>query len=126
MKPQFNSYSDEARKRWGKTDAYKESERRTAGFSQNDWEELSGGMDEIMSGFARLNAEGISPGSEGARLQVGKLKSFISERLYTCTDEILAGLGEMYAADERFAQNIDRHGEGTALYVRDCIRAFVE
>lgn len=119
-----NQYAKEVRERWGDTEAYKESEQRTAGYSQSDWNELFAGMDAIMSGFAELKAEGVSPEDEPARLQVEKLKQFITDRMYTCTDEILSGLGQMYVADDRFTNNIDKHGEGTAAYVSECIKSY--
>ena len=117
-------FADEVRERWGDTGAYKESERRTANYSANDWNDLSAGMDAIMAGFAELKASGAAPDDEPARLQVEKLKQFITERMYTCTDEILSGLGQMYVADERFTKNIDKHGEGTAAYVSACIKSY--
>ena len=119
-----NQYEKEVRERWGDTAPYKESEQRTAGYTQSDWNELSSGMDAIMEGFAELKTEGFAPDDEPARLQVEKLKQFITERMYTCTDEILAGLGQMYVADERFTKNIDKHGEGTAEYVSACIKRY--
>ena len=122
---QNNPYAEEARNRWGDTEAYRESERRTANYSQNDWNVLYDGMDAIMEGFAELKAEGISSDSEPARLQVKKLKQFITEKMYTCTDEILAGLGQLYIADERFKKNIDKHGEGTAAYVSKSIKCYL-
>ena len=118
-------FAYEARRRWGDTEAYKESERRTAGYTADDWNDLSAGLDELMEGFARLKKNGISPGDEQAISQTDKLRSFITERMYTCTDEILAGLGEMYVADERFTRNIDRHGEGTAAYIAECIKNYL-
>ena len=117
-------YADEARGRYGDTDAYKEYERRAADFKDEDRKALSDGMDEIMRGFARLKNEGAAPSDEQARLQVEKLRQFITERMYNCTDEILAGLGQMYAGDERFTANIDRHGAGTAAYISECIKEF--
>ncbi len=117
-------YADEARGRYGDTDAYKEYERRAADFKDEDRKALSDGMDEIMSGFARLKNEGAAPSDEQARLQVEKLRQFITERMYNCTDEILAGLGQMYVGDERFTANIDRHGAGTAAYISECIKVF--
>ena len=118
-----HQYAKEVRERWGDTAAYKESERRTANYTANDWSKLSAGMDEIMAGFAELKAEGRSPDDERARLQVEKLKQFITERMYTCTDETLSGLGQMYVTDDRFTKNIDKHGEGTAAYVSECIKS---
>ena len=117
-------YSDEARERWGDTEAYKESEQRTADYTANDWNDLSAGMDAIMAGFAELKSEGVAPDDEHVRLQVEKLKQFITERMYTCTDEILSGLGQIYVADERFTKNIDRHGKGTAEYTAACIKSY--
>lgn len=117
-------YADEARGRYGDTDAYKEYERRAADFKAEDRKALSDGMDEIMHGFARLKNKGAAPSDEQARLQVEKLRQFITERMYNCTDEILAGLGQMYVGDERFTANIDRHGAGTAAYISECIKVF--
>lgn len=119
-----DKYAKEVRERWGDTDAYKESERRTADYDLADWNAVSAGMDEIMAGFAELKAEGVAPCDEPARLQVERLKRFITERLYTCTDEILSGLGQMYISDECFTNNIDRHGAGTAAYVSECISSY--
>lgn len=116
-------YADEARGRYGDTDAYKEYERRTADFRDEDRKVLSAGMDEIMRGFTELKTGGIDPSDEQARLQVEKLRQFITGHMYTCTDEILAGLGQMYVADERFTENIDKHAAGTAAYISECIEA---
>ena len=119
-----DKYTDEVRERWGDTEAYKESQRRTANYTSDDWSELSAEMEAIMAGFADLKAEGVAPDDERARLQVEKLKEFITERMYTCTDDILSGLGQMYFADERFTRNIDKHGEGAAAYVSECIKSY--
>ena len=119
-----NQYENEVRERWGDTAAYKESEQRTANDTADDWDELSAGMDAVMEGFAELKGNAVAPYDEPARLQVEKLKELITERMYTCTDEILAGLGQLYVADERFTKNIDTHGEGTAAYVSACIKRY--
>ena len=119
-----NEYAKEVRERWGDTAAYKESERRTADYTAADWSEMSSGMDAIMAGFAELKNESIAPDAESAYLQVEKLKQFITDRMYTCTDEILSGLGQMYVADDRFRKNIDKHGTGTAAYISDCIKSY--
>ena len=119
-----NQYSKEVRERWSDTEAYKESERRTANYDLADWSELSSGMDTVMAGFAELKSEGVLPDHEQARLQVEKLKRFITDRMYTCTDEILVGLGQMYVADDRFTKNIDKHGIGTADYISECIKSY--
>ena len=118
-----NQYAEEARRRFGETDAYRESEQRTANYIEQDWSALSDGMDAVIGGFAKLNTSGVTPDDEEAHLHVRKLQQFISNRLYTCTDEILRGLGQMYVADKRFQTNIDKHGEGTAAYIAACIES---
>ncbi len=117
-------YTNEVRERWGNTEAYKESEKRTANYTAADWSELSSGMDAIMEGFAELKSYGVTSYDEPARLQVEKLKQFITDTMYTCTDEILAELGQMYVADSRFTKNIDKHGKGTAAYIDECIKSY--
>lgn len=121
----INLYADEARERWSDTEAYRESEKRTAGYTKKDWSELSAGLDEIIKGFSELKRSGVLPEDHAAASQVERLRSFITARLYTCTDEILAGLGAMYVNDERFKKNIDRCGEGTAEYISACVSAYL-
>lgn len=121
---QNKQYADEVRERWGDTEAYKENERRAANYSQSDWDALYDGMDAIMAGFAELKADGASPDSERTHLQVEMLRQFITDNMYPCADEILAGLGQMYVDDERFTKNIDKHGDGTAEYIGECIKRY--
>ena len=77
-----------------------------------------------MKGFAELHRNGVASDSDSAKLQAERLRQCISDNFYTCTDEILAGLGHMYATDERFRNNIDMHGEGTAEYISECILSY--
>lgn len=114
----------EAKQLWGDTEAYKEYERRMADGTQKDQNALRDGMEKIMDGFAKLRANGVTPDHEKARTQVKKLRMFIDEHLYHCTDALLSGLGELYISDERFTKNIDKHGEGTAAYISACIKSF--
>lgn len=122
----FDLYSEEVNTRWGRTEAYREYSRRTAHTTQSGWDALSAGMDGIFAAFAACAARGEAPGSEEARAIVQALKDFITGHLYTCTDEILAGLGQMYVQDERFRRNIDRHGEGTAEFAAEAIGVYVK
>lgn len=119
---QREKYTAEAKKKWGETAAYKEfaeknhtEEQQNAAFS---------GMENLMSEFAECKNSGALPDGEKAQTLVKKWQDFITENFYTCTKEILSGLGEMYAADERFAANIDKHGDGTAEFMRNAIRAY--
>ena len=116
-----NEYAEEVRQRWGSTDAYKESQQRNTDFNK-----AAVLLDEVFEEFAELNRSGISPDNEAAKIQVEKLQRCITENFYTCTNEILARLGQMYVADIRFKNNIDKHGEGTAEYVSQCIKSFCE
>ena len=116
-----NQYAEEAKQRWGNTAAYRESEERGT-----DFVKAAPLLDAVMEGFAELDRSGMAPDSEPAKMQVEKLQRCITDNFYTCTDEILAGLGEMYVADERFRKNIDKHGEGTAAYISKCIKQYFQ
>jgi len=114
-------YAREAKEKWGNTEAYSEFEKKTGSFSTDDIRSLAAGIDEVMGEFAECMKNGSAPDSAEAKDLVRKLQNYITETSYTCTDEILAGLGQMYTADERFRKNIDRHGEGTAQFISDAI-----
>ena len=114
-----NKYAEEVRQRWGSTDAYKESQQRNTDFSQ-----AASLLDAVFEEFAELDRSGISPDNEAAKIQVEKLQRCITDNFYTCTNEILAGLGQMYVADVRFKNYIDKHGEGTAEFVSQCIKSY--
>lgn len=117
-------YAAEAKSRWGETNAYKESEKRTAKYTKEDWARMSTKSEVIFKGFAEFR--NLDPASEAAQSLVRQWKAFISDSYYDCTDEILSGLGEMYVDDARFTKNIDAYGEGTAMFMRDAIRANVK
>ena len=119
-------YETEARSRWGNTDAYREHEQKTKNYTKEKWAEASDGMMEIFVEFAACKASGASAVSAEAQALVAKLQAHITENYYTCTDEILAGLGKMYVADERFKKNIDKYGEGTAEFASKVIAAFCQ
>ncbi len=118
------AYAEEAKARWGGTDAYKESERRTARYTKEDWAQMSAKSEAIFKGFAELR--NTDPASDAAQSLVRQWKEFLCTGFYDCTDEILAGLGEMYTDDARFTKNLDAYGTGTALFMRDAIRAYVK
>ena len=118
------SYEKEVKEKWGHTDAYKESCEKTAGYSKEKQNDVNEGLMAIFSDFAKLMQAGIKPDSHEAKAIAEKLQAYITENFYTCTKEILAGLGEMYVLDERFKENIDKYGEGTAEYARDAIKNY--
>ena len=118
-------YEKEAKMRWGETDAYKEHQEKTKDYSKDKWQEANAGLDIIMEEFARCKDRGATADSDEALALVQKLQNHITEQYYTCTKEILAGLGQMYVADERFRKNIDKHGEGTAQFISEAITKYV-
>ncbi len=121
----MDEYAREAKAQWGKTDAYKEFEEKT-----KDWTEdtARGITDEFMSIFAefgRIASDGVNPEGAEAQVQVQKLRDYITAHFYNCTPQILAGLGQMYTGDGRFAENIDRAGgTGTADFAGKAIAAY--
>ena len=121
---EFENYKVEAQKRWGDTDAYKEHAEKTKGYSKDKWSNLGTEMDDILEEFAVCMNNGAKSDSEETQVLVKKLQSHITENFYTCTNEILAGLGQMYVLDERFKNNIDKHADGTAEYISNAIIAY--
>ena len=115
-------YEDEAKQRWGATDAYKESQAKTVGYSKDKWNEVLDGMNGVFAEFAECKNCGDSADSDTVQNLVKKLQNYITANFYHCTDDILAGLGQMYVCDERFKNNIDSHGEGIAEFVAEAIK----
>ena len=118
---EFEKYKAEAQERWGTTDAYQEHAQKTRNYGKDKWNGLVADMDAIFHEFAICMKNGNTPNAEESQSLVKKLQDHITENYYTCTNEILSGLGQMYAADERFKNNIDKHAEGTAVYVSEAI-----
>ena len=117
-------YEAEAKQRWGCTDAYKESQAKTAGYSKDKWNDVFAGMNGVFAEFAECKNCGKSVDSDAAQQLVKKLQDYITAHFYHCTDDILAGLGQMYVCDERFKNNIDSHGEGTAEFVAEAVKIY--
>jgi len=116
----------EIRSRWGNTDAYREHEQKTKNYTKEKWAEANEGLMAIFAEFAACKQSGVDANSNEAQALVSKLQSHITTNYYTCTDEILAGLGKMYIADERFKENIDKYGDGTAEFASKAITAFCQ
>ena len=121
----MNRYEKEASSRWGNTSAYREHEQKTKNYTKEKWAEANVGLMDIFSEFAACKNIGASADSAETQELVAKLQAHITANYYTCTDEILAELGNMYVADERFKKNIDKYGEGTAEFVADAIGMYV-
>ena len=119
-------YKNEVRERYGNTATYREHERKTKNYTKEKWVEANDGLMAIFAEFAACKDSGASADSTQAQALVAKLQAHITANYYTCTDEILAGLGKMYVADERFKKNIDKYGEGTAEFAAEGIGIYVE
>ncbi|MBR2730561.1 MAG: MerR family transcriptional regulator [Clostridia bacterium] len=121
----FEQYKDEVRERWGGTAAYAEY-AANAGRDPAALHEAAAGMERIMDDFAVCMQSGAAPDSAEAQALVRDLQAYITAHFYTCTDEILSGLGQMYTADERFRQNLDRRAPGTAAFIGKAIERSAE
>lgn len=119
-----NKYQTEVKQKWGATNAYEEYEKITKNYSKDKWKELSLEMNNIFKSFSDCMINKESFCSEKTQSLVKKLQNYITNNYYTCTNEILYGLGQMYINDERFKENIDQHYEGTSYYVYDAIKYY--
>ena len=122
-KSKIEDYKKQAKEKWGETDAYKEYEKKTAG---KDDAEMNEFVKELMQIFAEFGEiKNLDPDSEAVQCQVKKLQDFISAKYYTCTKQILSGLGQMYASGGEFTENIDKAGgRGTAEFTAKAIEVF--
>lgn len=117
-----DQYAEEAKARWGNTDAYRQSAKRAAKWTEADKARLQKESNEIFFAFAAL--AGTDPADARVQALVARWKSFISESYYDCSNEMLAGLGQMYLEDQRFTENLDKFGAGTAKLMSDAIAVY--
>ena len=117
-------YLDEVQECWGDTDAYREHEQKTKNYTKENWAEANDGLMAIFAEFVACKHSGTDATSNEAQALVAKLQAHITDNYYTCTNEILAGLGKMYIADERFKKNIDKYGKGTAEFASEAISSY--
>ncbi len=120
------NYNAEVCERYGGTVAYREHEQKTKTYTKEKWAEANDGLMAIFAEFEACKQNGAEADSNEAQVLVAKLQAHITKNYYTCTDEILSGLGKMYVADERFKKNIDKYGDGTAEFAAEGIRIYVE
>ena len=116
----------EFRERYGRTVAYREHELKTKNYTKEKWAEANDGLMAIFAEFASSKGSGASTDSAEAQMLVAKLQAHITVYYYTCTNEILAGLGKMYVSDQRFKENIDKHGDGSAEFASKAIERFCQ
>ena len=122
----MTGFDVEIHKRYGNTVAYREHEKKTKNYTKEKWAEANDGLMAIFAEFAALMNNRFDANSPDVQSLVVKLRDFITQNYYTCTDEILAGLGKMYVCDERFKKNIDKYGEGTAEFASGAIEIYCQ
>lgn len=120
----MNNYDVEVKERWGETDAYKEYAEKTVSYTKDQWQQVNDGLNAVLAKFAERMNNGHTADSDDVQTLVKELQTHITENYYTCTNEILAGLGQMYVADERFKTNIDKHASGTAEFISKAIKTY--
>jgi MerR family transcriptional regulator, thiopeptide resistance regulator len=116
-------YEEEARERWGNTEAYKETMRRTKQYGRAEWEAIKRESDEINVRLRDLMLQGAAPSDPAVQAAVDDHRLHIGRWYYPCSKEAHRGLGEMYVADPRFTENLDKVAPGFARFLRDAIAA---
>jgi hypothetical protein len=118
-----DDYAAEAEEKWGGTRAFEESRRRAAAYGKDDWLAIKAEGDGINRRLVDAMRSGERAAGDIAMDAAEEHRRYISRWFYDCSHEIHNGLGEMYAADPRFAANYETIAEGLAVYFRDAIRA---
>jgi MerR family transcriptional regulator, thiopeptide resistance regulator len=116
-------YADEARERWGDTDAYRQSQQRTQSYGKADWEQVQAEQTAVTQRLAAAMAAGLPADSAEAMDAAEEHRQHISRRFYDCGYDIHRGLAQMYVADERFTRHYEDVAPGLARYVHDAILA---
>jgi DNA-binding transcriptional MerR regulator len=116
-------HEEEVRERWGDTDAYRESARRTRNYTRDQWRAIQTESEEIVRELAGQMESGAAPGSEAAMSLAERHRLHIDSRFYPCSHFMHRMLGDMYVEDERFRAHYERVRPGLAVYVRDAIHA---
>jgi MerR family transcriptional regulator, thiopeptide resistance regulator len=118
-----SEHEAEAKQRWGNTDEYKESKKRTSSYTKDDWEKLGAEQGAIYNDAVAAMKAGESPDGDVARDIAERHRLSIERWFYPCAHAMHRGLADMYEADQRFAQNIDKYGEGLTPFLSAAIRA---
>ncbi|MBF8192660.1 TipAS antibiotic-recognition domain-containing protein [Nonomuraea sp. K274] len=118
-----DDHAAEAEQRWGGTDAWAESARRTSSFTKEDWQRFLAEAAEIGGRMAEAMRAGVPADSDRAMDLAEEHRAHITRWCYTCTYEIHRGLGDMYVSDPRFTSGIDQTAPGLAAYYQAAISA---
>jgi DNA-binding transcriptional MerR regulator len=115
-------YEAEVKERWGETDAYKESARRTARYTREDWKQIKAEGDAVTRELADRLGAGAPPNDADVQALVERHRLQIDRWFYPCSVEMQVTLGDMYVADPRFSATYDKYRPGLARFLRDAIR----
>lgn len=118
-----DQYAAEAEERWGGTEEYKESARRSASYTKEDWQRITEEANGIHGRLAALMDSGAAAGSEAAMDLAEEHRGWLNRNHYTCAYELHTCLGEMYVSDERFTAYYEAIHPGLAVFLRDAIVA---
>ena len=116
-------YEREAEERWGDTDAWAQSRRRTSAYTKEDWIRIKAEGEDVERRFAEALRSGVPADSEQAMDLAEEHRQQISRNFYDCPPGMHAGLGRMYVEDERFAAQYERRAAGLAEYVSTAVQA---
>jgi MerR family transcriptional regulator, thiopeptide resistance regulator len=116
-------YAEEAEQRWGGTEAYRQSQRRVATYTKEDWLRIKAEEEEVRANLVAAFAAGSGPDSDVALAATEAHRRHISRWFYDCSHETHRGLGEMYVNDERFRAHYDALAPGLAQFIRDATHA---
>ena len=118
-----DEYQAEAQERWGETDAWKQSARRTQGYTKADWERIRAEGDAVNAKFVAALEAGLPADTPEAMDAAEAARAQIQTWFYDLDHEFHRGLGDMYVADPRFTKTYEDMAPGLAQYVRDAIHA---
>lgn len=124
VKNHQKKYNEETEKRYGKTNAYNESQEKTSKYSKSDWENIMQEAGTIYEALSQLMDK--DPSDEIVQKLIEKWRNHISTHFYNCTIEIFRGLALMYVGDERFTKNIDQYGQGLAKFMSDAMHIYCD
>jgi DNA-binding transcriptional MerR regulator len=116
-------YDAEVEERWGETDAYAQSKRKTSAYTKDDWVRMKAETDDIQRRFAEAMQSGAAADSDRAMDVAEEHRQHITRWFYDCPPQMHAGLGRMYVEDERFTANYERTAPGLAQYVSTAVQA---
>jgi len=121
-----SEFEEEVNERFGGTEAYAESARRTKKYGKKDWERMKKEEGEIFGSLTKLMEKGVAPDDEQAMDGVEQYRLHIDHWFYPCSRRMQGELGKMYLADQRFKDNFDKVHQGLSIYVSEAIAANVE